>query len=198
MSLSFDSDLHEYRFGGVVVPGVTSLLQQLHSFAGVPMEVMDRARDRGTDVHLATELFDLGELDEAHLAAEDPEVMGYVRGWKCFVRDCAPNWSAIEAKVYHPIFRYAGTLDRNGDFDFDGQRVLDAQVDIKTSAASHPVWGVQTAAYSNAQGKPKQRRFTVQLRPEGTYRILEWPSPDDWPVFVSLVTLNSWKKRHGV
>lgn len=194
--LTFDEARHEYRFNGVVVPGVTSLLRQLHSFAGVPLDVLDRARDRGKDVHLACQLFDEDDLDEEALQRLDPEVFGYFEGWKRFMRDCEPNWTAIEQPVFHKLLRYAGTPDRFGSLTWAGGPVEEAQVDIKTSQQSHPVWGIQTAAYNHAAGTPHRLRLTVQLRPDGTYKILPWIDPQDWPVFVSLTTLRTWKERH--
>lgn len=186
--LTFDHERHEYRHAGVLVPGVTSLLQHLHSFAGVPLDVLQAAQERGTAVHAACQFFDEEDLDEEQLQASSPMVFGYLCGWKKFMAERAPTWNAIEQPVYHPTLRYAGTPDRFGVLGGE-----DWQVDIKTSQQSHPVWGVQTAAYNQAAGKPKARRATVQLRADGTYRFIEWKDPTDWPVFVSLVTLHHWK-----
>lgn len=194
--LSFNEERHEYRWNGVVVPSVTQLLNALHSFAGVPWDVLEAARLRGTRVHKACELFDLDDLDEEALAADLPQVVPYLEAWKKFVRDCEPNWEGIEEQVYHPSHRYAGTLDRRGELTVGGQRIQRAVVDIKTAVDLHPVWGVQTMAYSRACDWPDARRFSCQLREDGTYRLREWTDPNDWPVFVSLTTLNAWKARH--
>ena len=194
--LTFDARTHTYRYGGKVVPGVTSLLDSLHSFAGVPWEVLEAARRRGSDVHLACQLYDENDLDEERLKAKQPLVAGYLKGWKKFLRDCQPNWVAIEEPVYHEGQGYAGTPDRFGELLYKARRLPIAQVDIKTAAASHPVWGVQTAAYDEASGY-RALRFTCQLAPEGTYRLIEWTDPSDWPMFLSLLNVHHWKVRHG-
>jgi hypothetical protein len=188
-ALTFDAARHEYRSGGLVIPGVTSLLDQLHSFAGVPRDVLDAAKKRGSAVHAACEYHDQNDLDETTL---DPVVAGYLAGWKRFLSDKRPAWSHIEQPVFNRVHRYAGTPDRFGEMG--GEKV---QVDIKTSAASHPAWGIQTAAYNHAAGYPSARRFTCQLRPDGAYRLIEWRDPNDFAVFVSLITLHNWKAKHA-
>lgn len=196
--LTFDPATHTYRYAGKVVPGVTSLLDSLHSFAGVPWEVLEAARHRGSDVHLACQLFDENDLDEERLEAKQPKVHAYLKGWKKFLRDCQPNWVAIEEPVYHEGQAYAGTPDRFGGLLHKGRRLSIAQVDIKTAAASHPVWGVQLAAYNAAALYGDVPRLTCQLAPDGTYRLIEWTDPADWPIFLSLLNLHHWKERHGL
>ena len=194
--LTFREDTHEYRWNGKIVPSVTQILGGLYSFAGVPIEVLEAARERGTDVHRACQFYDEGDLDEDSLT---DDVRGYLAGWKAFLRDCAPVFGEIEQPVYHPTMGFAGTPDRNDvEFLYQGERLQGAQIDIKTALETHPCFGVQTAAYSNACGRPKQRRFTVQLRnaPRGVYRIVEWKDPSDWAVFVALLTIRTFKTRN--
>jgi hypothetical protein len=182
--LQFDEEKHAYSWNGKPVPGVTSLLKHLHSFEGIPASVLEAACERGTAVHLATEYFDLGILDEESI---DSAIAGYVDAWRRFRAENDTVWSHVEAQCYHPLLRYAGTVDRVGTLNGD-QWVLD----IKTAVASHPVWGVQTAAYSNALQMPTARRGTVQLRKDGTYRLVEWKGATDFSVFVSLITINNF------
>jgi len=186
--LTFDEATHTYYWHGKRVPGVTGLLKTLHNFDGVPTDVLEAASQRGTAVHLACEYLDKGILDEDSV---DPAIAGYVNGWRLFMAEKKPAWSAIEQMFYHPALAYAGTLDREGLMEGD-----EWTLDIKTAAASHPVWGIQTAAYANGRGKPKSRRGTVQLRADGTYRLIEWKASTDWPVFVSLITITSFLEQH--
>lgn len=187
--LTFDPIKHEYFWDGKRVPGVTSLLKALHNFDHVPAGVLEAASERGTAVHLACEYLDKGMLDEDSL---DPAIIGYVNAWRKFVAEKLPVWTAIEQSFYSPTLRYAGTLDREGVIDGE-----EWTLDIKTAVASHPVWGIQTAAYAHGRGKPKSRRGTVQLRADGTYRFVEWKSSTDWPVFVSLITITSFLEQHS-
>lgn len=194
-SLTFDPVQHEYRLDGAVLPGVTSLLDKLHSFAFVSYDVLEAAKERGGFVHLACQYHDEGDLDESTIR---PEHQAYVKAWQRFVQDVEPEWSDIERPVVHMAMRYAGTPDRFGTIKLRGRRIR-CQVDIKTSSTSHPCWGLQTMAYNHAAGRATDRRFTVQLKPDGTYRLLEWPDPTDWPAFCALVTLHytvsRWKTQ---
>lgn len=186
--LAFDEATHTYQWDGKRVPGVTSILRALHNFDGVSAAVLEAAAERGTAVHLACEYLDKEILDEDSI---DPAIAGYVDAWRLFMAEKQPTWRHIETQCYHSLYRYAGTLDRAGEMDGD-----EWIVDIKTSAASHPIWGVQTAAYAHAIEKPKARRGTVQLRANGTYRLIEWKASTDWPVFASLLTITSFLEQH--
>lgn len=194
--LEFNEERHEYKWCGVIVPGVTQLLQSLHSFADVPLDVLEAAQERGTDVHDMTQMIDESDLDEERLKAECPHIHEYLPGYMKFLKDCTPNWRLIEQPVFHKVLRYATRPDRLGEFTYQGKRVADAVVEYKTSVTSHAVWGMQTAAQAHAAGRPSARRFSLQLRTDKTYRLKEWTDPDDWPAFVSLVTLNTWKTRN--
>lgn len=193
--LVFDAARHEYHYDGVYVPSVTTVMDGLHSFAGVSWEVLQAAKERGSHVHMATQFYDENDLDEESLT---PTVRAYLEGWKRFTRDCDPCWAAIEQPVYHPVLRYCGTPDRFGELTVKGRRIPVGQVDIKTGLEVHPCWGVQTIAYNQAARHPNAPRFTCQLRPDGTYRLVEWTDPQDWPVFVSLLTLRTWKERNSL
>lgn len=186
--LTFDEASHSYFWQGKPVPGVTSVLNALHNFDNVPEAIIKPAQDRGTAVHLACEYDDKGILDESSL---DDRIVGYLQAWRQFRSDNATEWTHIEHQCFHKVLRYAGTLDRAGTIN--GDKWL---IDIKTSITSHPVWGVQTAAYSNAADLTDHKRGTIQLRADGTYRFHEWKSSNDWPVFVSLLTINNFLEKN--
>jgi hypothetical protein len=191
--LDFDPAAHVYRWGGKIVPGVTTVLRGLHSMAGVPIEILEAAQQRGTDVHAACEFLDQDDLDEDSLT---DQTRGYVSGYRRFLADCEPNYSGIEERVYHTVLGFAGTLDRRGELTYQGARTQ-AVIDIKTSAQAYPIaWEPQLAAYAHAAGIPAVRRFTLQLRPDGTYLMRECSDPSAWPVFVALLTLYQWKEKH--
>jgi len=203
MSLTFDEASHTYRWKGSVVPGVTSLLGSLQSFANISPDGMEAAQERGTDTHNACHFYDEEDIDEAKLLAAQPDVWARLQGWKRFLLDCRPNWSLIEEPLYHEGLRYACRPDRIGELTLNSIVVPNCVVEIKTSASKHPVWGVQTMAQAKAFGLPYEaRRFTVQLLIGadglGTYKLEEWKDPTDWPVFVSLVTLNQWKRSKNL
>jgi len=191
--LSFDEATHTYRYGGRVVPGVTSILAPLNDFNRVPPQVLDAARDLGTAVHLACELDDLGDLDEAAL---DPALAPYLRAWRAFCADSYVRWYKIEIPEYHRTLGYAGTPDRYGAVQGDL-----AVVDLKSSAALYPSVGPQLAAYAHAIDEKKAatiKRIAVQLKADGTYATKTYTDPSDWPVFCSLLTLRNWCSIHSI
>lgn len=187
--LTFDEATHTYRFGGQVVPGVTSILSPLTDFSRVPPHVLQAASDFGKAVHLACELDDLGELDEATL---DPALAPYLQAWRKFSAEHAVEWEQIEQPIYHATLRYAGTPDRFGNVN--GRPAV---VDIKSTAQLYPAVGPQLAAYGNVLN-PYADRIAVQLKDDGTYVAKPYKDPTDWPLFASLLTLRNWCALHSI
>jgi hypothetical protein len=75
-----------------------------------------------------------------------------------------------------------------------------AMIDVKATAALPPSVGPQTAAYLNAavesgQANKKTRRFTVQLRADGTFRLQEHTDKADLSVFLSSLNMYNWSQR---
>lgn len=188
----FDPVNHVYSHAGRVLPSVTQIIGGLHSFGAISAEVLDAACQRGTAVHLACELDDCNDLDEDSL---DETVSGYLHAWRRFTREKSPVWQMIEEPLADTVLGFAGTPDRYGLIDGRSWTI-----DIKTSVQSHPVWGLQTAAYAHLIAQLTQKhllRGTVQLRSDGTYRLIPWSSLTDWPTFLSLVTVNNWRKQYA-
>lgn len=186
--LTFDEAAHEYRFKGVVVPSVTQILQQVTDFSGIPASILERKRQLGVAVHLACELYDENDLDEDSLS---DDVRSYFNGWVKFRNEHKPIIEMSEQRVYNALHRYAGTLDRV--LTIDGARGV---YDIKTSATLGDAVGLQLAAYDMALGKDKLKRFAVQLKPDGTYKLQEYKKPDDYAVFTALLTVHNWMNKN--
>jgi hypothetical protein len=193
--VTFTESPHEYRVGGVVVPHVTGVLAPLEDYLGVPQSALEYASERGRAVHLATQLFDEDDLDEASV---DPVIAPYLAAYRQFTADAAPVWEGIEERVYHEQYGYCGTLDRRGVL-----RAIkgspDSLVDIKCVAQLSPATGVQTAAYDAAAPKTrkKRQRYALQLKPNGQYLLKRYDEPSDWAVFTSLLNVHQWARRHG-
>lgn len=190
--LLFDEATHTYRVDGVVVPSVTQILAPLNDFSMVSPADLEYARQLGTAVHKATELYDAGDLDESTV----PEVVQpYLDAWIRLRRELPFEILGMEKRVYHPAHRYCGTYDRL--VKFDDRRCM---WDIKTGDL-YPSYGPQTAAYKNAEekqsGKRIEGRHTIQLRDDGTYRIHEMKDPEDWAVFLSCLTLHNFRNKHA-
>lgn len=190
--LTFDQVSHTYKLDGRPIPGVTSILQPLTDFSFVNGGVLAAAQQFGTAVHLACELWDKRTLDEDAL---DPALVPYLEGWKLFSKEHEVSWRRVEARVYSEQHWYAGTLDREGLVD--GKPAV---VDIKSGSALYPATGPQLAAYKNAVPgiSPLCKRFAVRLKEDGKYVLKEYTDRDDWPLFLSLLTLRNWCAKHSI
>jgi hypothetical protein len=139
----------------------------------------DYARDRGTAVHLLTQLDDEGDLDESSV---DPALAPYLVGWRKFKAEFKPKWSMIEASLEHHAYPFCGRLDRFGTLAPGFLSV----VDIK-SGAKAPWHRVQLSAYQACL----KCGYSFDKYGFETH-------PQDLSVFVSAVNLWSWKKKEGL
>lgn len=189
--IQFDEAKHEYRLEGALLPSVTQILEPLVDFSGIPSAVLNRARERGTAVHRACELYLLGDLDEASL---DEEIAPYYYQFRRFLRESGFRAHQSEMLVWSERYRYAGTLDLAGDL-----RKRLVLIDIKTPITMPRSTGPQTAAYEAAyreregiDPRKKIRRFGLKLRPE-KYELVPFDSERDMSVFLSMLTVHRWK-----
>lgn len=193
MELDFEPDSHVYTFGGVVVPSVTGIISSLYDFRHVDTATLTAAADFGTAVHRACELHDLQNLDTESLS---PPLLPYLSAWERFLAETNAAILEVEKRYHHAMMGYAGTLDRL--LTINRRIVL---VDIKTVSRLTPAVGVQLAAYQHLLSSNTQHRAVdraaVQLKADGSYRFQQFTDPMDWPVFVSLLTLNTWKRKHA-
>lgn len=193
MTLHFDPDTHTYSVTGIIVPGVTHVIDQLHDLSGIPAAALEYASERGKAVHTATELYDFGDLDIDSL---DPEIVPYLEAWIKFREDTQILIGMIEEKLFHPVYRYAGALDRV--ITLYGS---DAVLDIKCVAKLNPVTAIQTAAYKELVEKNTDyknlKRYAVQLKRDGKYKLEEYKDPDDFRVFLSCLALHNWRLKHA-
>lgn len=107
--------------------------------------VLKEAAERGTRVHLATEMLEKGEsIDYATSGLTDDEyqLTSFFVGWHT---DFNPTCKAIELKLISDKHKLGGTADRV--YQIDGKNVL---FDLKTSkTAIHDSHWIQVAAYAD-------------------------------------------------
>lgn len=181
MILTFDPDGHRYTINGRPVPSVTQILRAAYPMAAqthVAPAIMQAAMLRGAAVHTAVRLDEAGELDEAALDAEWPEVHGYLTAWRLF-RVESPRFTprVLEWPLGHPD-GWAGTPDCIGEEYISATRAIDVVLDLKTGMLGNV--REQLAAYAELaraagllrhSAHPCQvRRSCLELRPNGTYR----------------------------
>lgn len=186
-------DPHGYEIDGAPVPSVTEILEDLglSDYSFVPEDDLDWAKDRGSAVHTATHFYDDGDLNDDDL---DDRVRPHVEAYKNFREDTGFEPTHIEIPVWHPVNRYAGTLDRIGVLN--GVSVL---VDLK-SGQPPPTVGLQTAAYQLAAkctyDLTPVKRFSLWLKDDGRYKLDPLDNWHDFDDFLSLV--NTWYIKKGI
>lgn len=202
--LVFDAENHLYYVDGIEIPSVTTILRPLVDYSMVPDFMLDYAADRGTQAHLACELFDRNDLDESDL---DERLIPYLGAWKKFRTDSGFVIEANEQRLWNPRHKYCGTCDRVGMLN--RRRVV---LEIKTTSTLMPATAVQCAAYLEAfnAGKPKGEHargcVAVHLRNDGTYRLHTYANPrEHFAAFLALLydelpgseqVLEMWKLKH--
>lgn len=199
--LLFDEPSHTYTWQGRRVPGITSLMEPIHSYDGVPDWILERKAEQGKAVHLACQHYDtLGDdgTPILHEPSLSENVRPYVEAWKLFRKEHTGAIRMNEVPLFHCGLGYAGTPDRQMEVD-----TPDDVVEIKTTSQLFNAVGVQLAAQkalfqaNNPVMKPTGKRFAVQLKPDGRYILKEYKSPNDFPTFIALLTTANWMARFG-
>jgi len=189
--LTFDSEPHEYRIDGVLIPNVTGVIEEagFSNFDFMDEETRAFALKRGEAVHLVTQLYDEHTLNVDKL---DPQLGPFLEAWIAFRQDKQFKPTHIEHRVYHPLYLYAGTLDRMGMMG--EQRAL---LDIKTNKAEW--WtALQTAAYEACVGRTSGiPRYSVALKENGRYKLTPYRDPSDFQDFVAALRTNHLRTTKG-
>ena len=203
-ALTFDAETHIYRHLGVVVPSVTTILAgvRLVDFSRARASVLEEARIRGTAVHAAVQYDCEGTLDDSTL---DAFVEGYVEAARSWRRCAQFDPIAVEYRVFHPGYEYAGTTDLIGYLD--GQPAV---VDWKTGRATDAVADLQLAAYAAAlryspppewfavaKSSPIQR-LAVELSDDGSFRVHRYTRPTEFALFLQALSIYREQERRGV
>ncbi len=185
--LEFDDLTHTYRYGGVVVPSVTGMLRD----AGLIDSTWftPESAERGTFIHKAIALDTKDDLAEDSM---DDDERGYVLAARKFRTDCGLVPVEVEGRVYHETYRYAGTFDLRAK---SGSSYPTWLVDYKSGVVA-PWTELQLAGYAACIGGA-HRRFGVELRPNGDYRMTEFQNHAAADaVWRAICTVNLWKRAN--
>lgn len=196
-TLTLHPETHEYAVDGQTVHGVSEII----AAAGLSdmTWVSEEALKRGSYVHEAIEFHTQGDLKEDGL---DPKLLGYVNAWKAFERESGFRvlkhegvWQS-EIRKFHPLYRYAGTIDHLGMI---GDRLF--VVDVKSGEPDYwHAW--QLAGYAMLfdlpAGSQRPLRANVYVRPDGSYRFVERKDRADFDVFKAAITIAQTRIAHGL
>lgn len=190
--LSFEEERHIYTVNGLIVPSVTQIMRPMsaQSYFSVDKEVLKQAADRGTDIHLAAELFATTRYRNC-----TPEVQPYFNSWLSWVEDVKPEFLALEYRFYHPALWYAGTVDCLANIN--GELCL---VDYKSTAQiNFAAVTVQDSAYEKGlsqHGIEVKRRYVLHIRPDGYNRQRDFVELGNaFDVFLACMKIQNFIKK---
>lgn len=172
--LFFDTD-HRYTLDGEELPSVSEICRFISReiYGDIGQFNLDRAAERGTAVHKATEVLD--KYGKVEITAD---IEPYIKAYIAFRKEHTCEWEFIEKQAYDPDKSYAGTIDRLGTVD--GVLTL---ADIKSTANISPSHRKLYTASLNLYrrmfpDKKIEKLLIVQLKKDGTYK-LHWLDIDD-------------------
>lgn len=185
--ISFDEINHKYTFEGLTLPSVTQILSAvgLPDLSAISSTILQWKAELGTMVHLATELDDQNELDYGSL---DDRIIPYLEAYQRFKFESGFEIIDMERMVFDPALKYAGKLDRFGILN--GKKAL---LDIKTGVFDPMSVGPQTAAYARAYTDLKCKRYALQLKDDGNYKLHRLNNDNDFNIFLSALNVYKWK-----
>jgi len=200
----FDAARHEYRVGGVIIPGCTRAIGDsgLTNFVHIKAEILDRRSKLGRHVHTCCHFFDEGDLDRKTI---DESAKGYVDSWGLLCEDIKPEWRLIEHQCVGEIdsMLFGMQLDREGLIFGE-----EAIVDLKISRSVEPFHGVQTAGYAAGLSHPtlssptarflRRRRYVVKLNEKGSRaQLIHFESRVDYDAFRAALVISHTKLLWG-
>lgn len=194
VKFEFDENTHTYKLNGTVIPSVTQILKAagLISLEYVDKDILNQKADLGRKIHLTTELYDTDSLDDE---STHSLLKSYLNQWIKFKSDYEVELDSIETMLYHPVYRYAGRIDRIGKVkmnNFKGKAIID----IKSGVPYHH-HAIQLAGYAdlyNYRKKTKDvitKRICVYLTPDD-YKVIEHSSLTDRAIFFAALTINNY------
>lgn len=189
----YDDSSHRYYIGDRPIVGITEALSICgitQDYSRLNRSVLANAANRGTAVHLLTQLLDENDLGEYDLNQE-----GYLKAYEAFKKEWEFVPEVIERVMAHPFYFFAGRPDRGGLI-----RGKKAVVEIKTTkeiddAVELQVAGQQILLEHYGYG-PILLRLAVALRDDGTYVVRTFKDIQAKTLFLSAVAIASWRINH--
>lgn len=184
-TLQFESASHRYSLGDRELISVTQALTEAGLIDG--RYFTEGAATRGTAVHEAVQVF-----AGCGVVPDDDVVAPFFDAYLKFQMEAGFTVAASEERVCDPLLGYAGTLDLRGRF-VKYPTGVDV-IDIKTGSVP-PHVGYQTAAYARLlPGGTAKRRWALNLRADGSYRLEALTARTDERVFLAALTVAQAKR----
>jgi hypothetical protein len=185
-NLTFSPDDHSYKLDGTPMISVTQAL-----VGGGLVDTSwftEWARDRGSAVHRAIQLYEAHDLD---MSTIDEYVRPFFNGYLKFRGEYDWHPEHSELHVWSNRHQYAGTLDGVGK-----SRGIKTILDYKTGQLTKAV-GIQLTGYALAHAECKHSVVTnllgVRLVGDGTYRVQSYKLNPG--VFYAALTIARWHRE---
>jgi len=193
--LTFDAEQHRYFWDGKPVANVARVLAELTDYSVIPAATLEVARQKGVAVHTMLDLDEKKDLDEETLPDWLKPVLAK---WRQFVKETGFVTRASESRVYHPLYKFAGTLDRYGHMAMIGGFAF---VDFKRSFLAGKVIGLQLAAYRAAYAEqvPEAKKavlFALRINENTPVRLKEYNDPACFSEFLALLTAQRIREKY--
>jgi hypothetical protein len=194
----FDESTHTHSIGGIIVPGITTVLKPLYDFSAVPEHILKASCAYGSAVHKVVELDCLDALDVDSL---DESLRPSLTGFGQWLRDFGFSKSdfIVEVPMGDPALKFAGIPD----LIVDGKAIIE----LKTRKVNMLTDPLQTVAQQNLWVKNGGARvkeyahYVLELRQDETYRCTRVNTKDAWSKFRRLLDyywigqeVSAWKR----
>ena len=187
---------HTYWLDGKLIPGVTTIIKDLTDYSIIPPIILETARQKGNAVHAMINLWATDNLGER---ADQPDwLQPCYDEMLRFIDDSGLKIIASEKLVYHPQYKYAGTLDiRCTMRGKNGIGIIDAKRSFFAGAAI----GLQLAGYQGAENinidqEPVLWRAALKINEKSAYRLEPYDDRNDWTTFLACLVRYNWVKAH--
>ena len=190
---TFDEPTHTYRLNGIILPSVSQILKET-GFVNTEF-FTEEGKIRGTETHKACWYYDEDDFSWDNV---DESLHGYVQAYINFKKEADFVPWFIEKKLYSKLYMFGCTPDRAGRLGNNPNAI----VEIKTGVPG--IWAsLQTAAQKIVleEAYPERgfhKRFSVQLKEDGKYKLLPYKDQSDKNIFLSALTLCHWRRKHGI
>jgi hypothetical protein len=188
VALMFDAERHEYFLDGFQLPSVTGILREsglfqldLNPTQPWALEILNKARARGTAVHKLVHYYNERDLDWASV---DPHWRPYLEAWVRYTEERRVRPLLCEFRLASRRLKCCGTGDLLCEIDGDGWLL-----DFKTGDPEDVAADLQTAGYLLMAHEwraedpklaavldqfPIWRRASVRLMQTGKYHTTEY------------------------
>jgi hypothetical protein len=201
VKFEFRPESHLYLVDDRPVPSVTQILKAVnisYDYSQVDEDTVEWKRQLGIAVHAAIHYLGEGTLDQQSI---DPVyVAPRLKGYYQFVADTgfvADQFELIRYPVVNGM-QFGMRADVIGKIKNEPYLVDWKCIEGSPQAS----WGCQTAAYELGLPRPlvppfKYRRLSLQLPPNGRYRLHEWKDKADADEFKAALFLTYRKMNRG-